>query len=261
MPRFAANITFLFTELPFLDRFQAAAEAGFTGVEFHYPYAFDADEVRARLDAHALTAVLINVRAGDPARGEWGFAGLPGHEETFRDCVEEAIDYAQRIGVRQLNCLAGVKPADREPAECERTLVDNLRYAAKAFATAGLAINVEPLNTFDVPDYLLPTSSDAMRVLRKVSAPNARLQYDWYHMHRMERGAPGGLAATMRALLPFIGHMQFADAPGRHEPGTGEIDFPGLCAAVDAMGYAGWLAAEYRPSRQTRETLGWMPES
>jgi hydroxypyruvate isomerase len=262
MPRFAANITFLFTEVPFLDRFEAAARAGFRGVEFHYPYAFDPDEIRRRLDAHALTPVLMNIHAGNHALGEWGFAGIPGDEDRFRQCVSEAIAYARQIGIKQVNCLAGVKPAQADVHTCELTLIDNVRHAADACARAGLVLNLEALNTRDVPGFLISNSSDATRLIDAIGAGNVMLQYDWYHMQIMEGGdanhVENVLADTMRRLLPVIGHIQFADAPGRHQPGTGRIDFPTLFAQVDAIGYTGWVSAEYRPSGRTEDSLGWM---
>ena len=254
MPRFAANITFLFTELPFLDRFAAAADAGFTGVEFHYPYEFDPEAINSRLARHRLTPVLINVRSGDHKMGEWGFAGVPDRVATFRLCVTEAIHYALAIGVHQLNCLAGVLPANGNLKSCEATLIANLRDAAEQCADFGLTLNLEPINTRDVPGYLVSNSRDAIRLMNDIGADNVRLQYDWYHMQIME----GELADTMRLLLPSIGHMQFADAPGRHQPGSGEIDFRALFAHVDAIGYNGWLSAEYRPSGATADSLGWM---
>lgn len=258
MPRFAANLTFLFTELPFLDRFEAAARAGFRGVEFHYPYAVDPAEIRGRLDAHDLTPVLMNIRSGDQARGEWGFAGIPGRENTFRLCVIEAIQYALRVGIRQINCIAGVKPAGVDVRTCELKLIDNVRLAAEEFAKAGLTLNLEALNTRDVPGFLISNTRDAMRLINEIGAVNVMLQYDWYHMQIMEGARTNALADTMRLLLPMIGHIQFADAPGRHEPGTGQIDFPALFAHVDAIGYEGWVSAEYRPSGKTEDSLGWM---
>ena len=258
MPRFAANITFLFNELPFLDRFEAAANAGFGGVEFHYPFTIDPAEIRRRLDEYNLAPVLMNVRSGDHALGEWGFAGIPGREDTFRLCVTEAIEYALQVGIKQINCLAGVKPPDTDLRSCELTLVHNVRRAAKKFSDAGLTLNLEALNTLDVPGFLISNTRDAMRLINEIGADNVMLQYDWYHMQLMEGERKGGLADTMRLLLPMIGHIQFADAPGRHEPGTGEIDFPKLFAHVDAIGYSGWVSAEYRPIGKTEDSFGWM---
>ena len=264
MPRFAANISFLFTELPFLDRFSAAADAGFDAVEFHYPYDHDSQDVRAQLEKHRLIPVLINIRSGSPKLGEWGFAGVPGREESFQLCVAEAIEYALAIGVPQLNCLAGVQAPDADAGLCEMTLISNLRYAARECALANLAINLEPINTQDVPGYLVSNCADAIRVMDVVGARNLMLQFDCYHMQIMEGGGSTALAATIERLIARIGHIQFADAPGRHEPGNGEIDFAGLFARIDriiAYGkYAGWVSAEYRPSegKCSEETFGWL---
>ncbi len=263
MPRFAANISFLFTEVPFLERFSAAAEAGFAAVEFHYPYDHDSKDVSNRLKQYRLTPVLINIRAGSQSLGEWGFAGVPGREESFQLCVAEAIEYALAIGVPQLNCLAGVLPPDADRGLCEMTLISNLRYAANQCQLAGLALNLEPINTQDVTGYLVSNTTDAVRVMDIVGAANIMLQYDCYHMRIMEGGGAVELAATIERLLPRIGHIQFADAPGRNEPGTGTIDYPHLFEEIDRVAasgsYGGWVSAEYRPSegRITAETLEW----
>lgn len=267
MPRFAANTSFMFTEVTFLERFCAAAEAGFSGIEFHYPYAYDPREVRELLDAHRLEPVLINIRAGQAALGEWGFAGVPGREESFRICVAEAIEYALAIGVPQLNCLAGVRAPDADPRVCEAALITNLRYAARECASANLAINLEPINTHDVPGFLVSDTTDAIRVMDAVGAPNLKLQYDCYHMQIMEGGGAESIAATIARLAHRIGHIQFADAPGRHEPGTGEIDFARVFSCIDQLSaegkYTGWVSAEYWPSagRTTGETLSWAEET
>lgn len=264
MPRFAANISFLFAESLFLDRFRVAAETGFIAVEFHYPFDYDSREIRARLQQYRLAPVLINIRAGLPMLGEWGFAGVPGREESFQLCVAEAIEYALAIGVSQLNCLAGVQAPEADAGLCEMTLISNLRYAAKECAKANLALNLEPINTQDVPGYLVKNTTDAIRIMDTVGAPNLMLQYDCYHMQIMEGGDAEALAATIERLLPRIGHIQFADVPGRQEPGTGVIDFPQLFAQLDRISangkYAGWVSAEYRPGvgKRTEETLGWL---
>ena len=266
MPRFAANISFMFTELPFLDRFGAAAATGFDAVEFHYPYDFDSHDIRERLRQYRLVPVLINIRAGLPALGEWGFAGVPGREKSFQLFVAEAVEFALAIGVSQLNCLAGVPPPDADAGLCEMTLISNLRAAARECASAQLAINLEPLNTQDVPGYLVSNTTDAIRVMNVVAARNLMLQYDCYHMQIMEGGGSNALAATIERLLPRIGHIQFADAPGRHEPGTGELNYAQLFARIDRLTsigqYKGWVSAEYRPSagKTTAETLGWLDE-
>lgn len=254
MPRFCANLSFLFTESPFLARFEQAAAAGFSAVEFHYPYAHDPYAVRAALDAAGIEAALINVRAGDHTAGEWGFAGVPGRADTFKLCVDEALAYAEIIGVAQLNCLAGVRPTTASGHDCATTLVANLTFAAREAAKSGVAINLEPLNTVDVPGYLVANAAYARHVIELVGEPNLRLQYDWYHAAMMGIDVGNELAE----VAPLAGHMQFADAPGRGEPGSGEIDFQTLFARLDELGYSGWLAAEYRPTKSTVSTLGWM---
>jgi hydroxypyruvate isomerase len=267
MPRFAANISFMFTEFPFLDRFRAASEAGFTGVEFHYPYGYPPQEIRALLETHRLAPVLINIRAGQVALGEWGFAGVPGREESFRLCVAEAVEYASAIGVRQLNCLAGVQQPGADRRDCEASLIANLRFAARECSAANLAVNIEPINTYDVPGYLIGTPADAIRVMDAVDAPNLKLQYDCYHVEMMERGGAASIAAGIERLADRIGHIQFADAPGRHEPGTGAIDFRHVFERIDrlceARKYSGWVSAEYWPSagKSTGETLTWVEEN
>jgi hydroxypyruvate isomerase len=253
MPRFAANLSFLWTELPFLDRFEAAARAGFTGVEFHFPYDVDPIEVRARLDASGLTPVLINIRGGDAAAKEMGLACLPGREADFRMAVAECIHYAQRIGVPRANCLAGKVPEGADRDECEAVFLSNLKFAGESFRRAGLKLMVEPINSRDVPRFLLNTSAQTVAMLDRVGLDNVFLQYDFYHMQIME----GDLARTVETLLPRIGHIQFADNPDRHEPGSGEINFPFLFAHLDAIGYREWASAEYRPSGRTEDSLGW----
>ena len=264
MLRFAANISFLFADRPFLDRIGAAASAGFSAVEFHYPYEHDPRDLRARLDYYRLKPVLINIRAGLTALGEWGFAGVPGRKQLFRECVTEAIDFALAVGVPQLNCLAGVQEDGVDTCASEAALIENLRYAAGQCASAKLLINLEPINTLDVPGYLVSNTTDAIRIMDAVAADNLMLQYDCYHMQIMEGGGAAALSATINRLLPRIGHIQFADAPDRHEPGTGTIDYQRLFADIERMvnnkKYAGWVSAEYHPSpgKRTEDTLGWL---
>ena len=264
MLRFAANISFMFTEVPFMDRFAAASAAGFRAVEFHYPYDHAAHDVRARLDQYRLKPVLINIRAGSPSTGDWGLAGVPGREDSFRLCLAEAIEYASVIGVRQLNCLAGVRAIDKSATTCESTLIANLRHAAAECARGKLAINLEPINTQDVPGYLVSDTTAALRVMDAVGAQNLMLQYDCYHMQIMEGGGAAALSARIEQLLPRIGHIQFADAPGRNEPGSGDIDFAQLFGQLnricEAGKYEGWVSAEYRPSanKLTHQTLAWL---
>ena len=253
MPRFAANLSMLFTELPFLDRFEAAARAGFEAVEFLFPYAFEAQDIRSRLDAHGLKLVLHNLPAGDWEAGERGIACLPDRVDEFRAGVARAVAYAQALGVGQLNCLAGKAPAGVSDAVLRETLVANLRFAAAALKAAGLRLLVEPINTFDIPGFYLNRTAQALAILDEVGADNAFVQYDIYHAQRME----GELAATLHKHLARIGHVQLADNPGRNEPGTGEIHYPFLFAHLDRIGYSGWVGCEYKPATSTLEGLGW----
>lgn len=253
MPKFAANLTMLFTEHPFLDRFEHAAKAGFKAVEFLFPYAFDAADIKRRLDAHGLQLVLHNLPAGNWDAGDRGIACHPDRVGEFREGVEKAIGYAGFLGVRQLNCLAGKAPAGVADDVLRRTVVENLRYAADALKKAGLKLLIEPINTHDIPGFYLNRTAQAADLLAEVGADNAFIQYDIYHAQRME----GELAATIEKYLPRIGHIQLADNPGRNEPGTGEINYPYLFAHLDRLGYDGWIGCEYKPATTTEAGLGW----
>ena len=253
MPRFAANLTMLFGEVPFLDRFEAAARAGFRGVEYPFPYEWPAAELRARLDRHGLVQALHNLPAGDWGKGERGIACLPGRVEEFRAGVARAAEYAAALGCPRVNCLAGIAPAGADPARLRETLVGNLRFAAARLGDAGIRLLVEPINTRDMPGFFLHRTAQALSVLDEVGAPEVGLQYDAYHMQVME----GDLARTLEGCLPRIGHVQIADVPGRHEPGTGEIHYPFLFALLDRLGYAGWVGCEYRPAGTPVGGLGW----
>ena len=253
MPRFAANLTMLFTEQPFLERFALAAASGFDAVEFLFPYAFEARELRARLETHGLKLVLHNLPAGDWDGGERGIACLPGREEEFRAGVARALAYADALGVEQLNCLVGKAPAGGASEQVRATLVGNLRYAAAELARAGKRLLVEPINTFDIPGFWLHRTDQALALLDEVGADNAFVQYDIYHAQRME----GEIAATLQRHLARIGHVQLADNPGRHEPGTGELNYTFLLAHLDRLGYRGWVGCEYKPLATTQAGLGW----
>jgi hydroxypyruvate isomerase len=254
MPKFAANLTMLFNELPFLDRFEAAAKAGFKAVEFLFPYAYAAPEIRQRLDQHRLQLVLHNLPAGDWDGGDRGIACHPQRVAEFRDGVGKAIDYAQALGVGQLNCLAGKAPQGVGDELLRKTFVDNLRYAAAEFHKRQLKLLIEPINSFDIPGFYLNRTAQALSILDEVGADNAFLQYDIYHAQRME----GELAATLQKHLARIAHLQLADNPGRHEPGTGEINYDFLFAHIDHIGYTGWIGCEYKPRAGTAAGLGWI---
>jgi len=253
MARFSANLSTLFTERPFLDRFGAAARAGFRGVEFWSPYEFPADEIAARLSEYGQTAVLFNLPMGDDKRGERGLACLPDRVEEFRQGVELAVEYANALKCPTVNCLAGVPTAAIKMAEARRALIDNMRYAAERLAEAGVAMAFEPLNRFDSPGFYVTRTSRAIDLINETGSPNIKLQYDVYHMQRME----GDVAATIERLLPRIGHIQIAGNPGRHEPSVGEINFRYLIERLDSLGYGGWIGAEYRPRGRTEDGLGW----
>jgi hydroxypyruvate isomerase len=254
MPRFAANLTMLFTEVPFLDRFAEAARHGFTAVEFLFPYPYAAEALKARLDAHGLSLVLHNLPAGDWDAGERGIAVLPGREEEFRAGVARAVTYATALGTPRVNCLVGKTPAGVPADEVHRTLVANVRHAAEVLGAAGIALLVEAVNDKDIPGFHLTRTAQVLALLDEVGHPNVQVQYDVYHAQRME----GELAATLQRHLPRIAHVQVADTPGRHEPGTGEIRFDFLFAHLDAIGYTGHVGCEYKPATTTAAGLGWL---
>ena len=256
MPRFSANLSMLFGEHEFLDRFDAAARAGFKGVEYLGPYDHAPEVVAARLRKNGLTQVLFNLPPGDWGRGERGIAVLPDRIEEFRRGVDTAITYARALGCGQVNCLAGIAPQGVDRTELEDVFVENLAYAAGKLKEAGIRLIVEPINTRDIPGFFLNYSSQALALIERVGSDNLQLQYDIYHMQIME----GDLARTIEANLGRIAHIQIADNPGRNEPGTGEINFPYLFEHIDRIGYAGWIGAEYRPKAGTEAGLGWFRE-
>jgi hydroxypyruvate isomerase len=254
MPKFAANLTMLFNEHEFLDRFEAAAKAGFEAVEFLFPYAWPVAELRQRLKAHGLKLVLHNLPAGNWEAGDRGIACDPARIDEFRAGVARGIEYGTALGVPHLNCLAGKAPAGVDAAVLRSTFVANLRYAAAELKKAGLKLLIEPVNRFDIPGFYLNTTAQALAVLDEVGADNAYVQYDIYHAQRME----GELANTMSAQLARIGHIQLADNPGRNEPGTGEINYAFLFRHLDRIGYKGWIGCEYKPAARTEDGLGWI---
>lgn len=258
MPRFAANLSMLFTEVPFLERFARARSAGFHGVEYLFPYEWPAEQLAERLQSNGLEQVLFNLPPGDWAAGERGIACLPDRIEEFRAGVEQGIHYARMLGCKHLNCLAGLKPESVAEEDAWQTLVANVQYAADRFAEAGLTLCLEAINSrVDMPGFMLDTSGKVMALIEALEADNVRLQYDLYHMQIME----GDLIRGIECLLPWIGHIQFADNPGRHQPGTGEINFSNVFSAIDRLGYGGWVSAEYRPTGATEPSLGWFSEA
>ena len=256
MPKFAANLTMLFTEVPFMERFALARAAGFTHVEYLFPYAFQAEELKAALIENGLTQVLFNLPSGDWAAGERGIAALPSRSDEFHAGVPKAIEYAKVLGVKRLNCLAGKRVAGYSDEEHWKILVENIRFAATELASHDIELVVEPINHFDIPGFVLNRTEQAIRLLDEVGHPNVRVQFDIYHVQREE----GEITATFRKYFERIGHVQIADNPGRNQPGTGEINFSFLFGELDRLGYAGWIGLEYVPMPDTLGSLGWMKE-
>lgn len=254
--RLAANLSMLFGEVGFLDRFEAAAAAGFRAVEYLFPYQHSPEELAGRLQASGLSQALFNLPAGDWDAGDRGLACLPDRTAEFREGVGLAAEYAAALGCRTVNALAGIAPSGADPERLTATLVDNLSYAAEELSGHGIRLVTEPINTIDIPGFFLTTTSQARGVLEKVGSDNLLIQYDAYHMQIME----GDLARTIEQNFALIGHVQIADNPGRHEPGTGEINYPFLLGHLDRLGYEGYVGCEYRPAAGTADGLGWAKE-
>lgn len=253
MPNFAANLTMMFQELDFLDRFKAAADAGFKGVEYLFPYDFDASQLADLLQKNNLKQVLHNLPAGDWGGGERGIAILPDRVGEFQEGVGKAISYATALGCKQVNVLSGLAAEGADPDKLNATFVDNLRFAAEELGKNNIGLVVEAINTRDIPGFFLCGTQQALDVIAATGSDNIKLQYDIYHMQIME----GDLAPTMEKHLSSIGHLQLADTPGRHEPGTGEINYPFLFSFLDKIGYSGWIGCEYIPATTTTEGLSW----
>ena len=253
MPKFSANLTMLFTEVDFLDRFERASRAGFKGVECQFPYQWEKEVLAEKLGKHGLELVLHNITAGDFAGGERGLACLPGREGEFQAGAGQAINYAKALGCPRLNCLVGLTPKDVPAEKVRQTLVANLQFAAAALEKEGISFLVEALNIYDIPGFYLTRTKDVLQLFEEVNHANLWLQYDIYHMQIME----GNLTKTIRDNLGRISHIQLADNPGRHEPGTGEINFTNLFRFIDEAGYTGWIGCEYKPAGITEEGLEW----
>lgn len=254
MTKLAANLTMLFNEFPFMERFKQASNAGFKGVEFLFPYAYSANDIKKELDQYQLQLVLNNLPAGDWDAGERGIACLPDRVEEFREGVAKAIEYAQILGTPQLNCLAGKVPANIEHKLLQETFISNLKFAAEKLEKVNIRLLIEPINTFDIPNFYLSKTQQAVDILNEVNSSNAFVQYDIYHAQRME----GELANTIERHLAKIAHIQLADNPGRNEPGTGEINYHYLFKFLERIGYEGWIGCEYKPLTTTESGLGWI---
>ena len=254
MAKLAANLSMLFTEVDFPERFQAASQAGFKAVEYLFPYDWSEQEIKTLLAANGLTQVLFNLPAGNWAAGERGIGCHPDRTGEFREGVTMAIRYAIALGVPRVNCLAGIVPDGVSPGQAEDTFVSNLQYAADELQKAGIGLVIEAINTRDIPGFFLSGTAQGLAILDKVGSDNLKLQYDIYHMQIME----GDICSTMQAHLGAIGHIQLADNPGRHEPGTGELNYHFIFSFLDNLGYTGWIGCEYKPATTTEAGLKWL---
>ncbi|MBB3312382.1 hydroxypyruvate isomerase [Rhizobium sp. BK196] len=254
MPKFSANLSFLYQDLAFLDRFAAAAKDGFGALEYLGPYAEPKEKVAEALNANNLKQALFNVPSGDWAGGERGIACLPDRIEEFRSGISLALDYAKALACPQVNVISGLVPDGADLATLEKVLVENLKYAAERAADAGVKLLIEPINLRDIPGFFLSNTDHAERILEKVGSDNLYIQYDFYHMQIMQ----GDLIPTFTRLQDRIAHVQIADNPGRNEPGTGEINYGFILSELDRLGYDGWVGCEYKPKAGTSEGLGWM---
>ena len=253
MPRFAANLSMMFNEVPFLDRFAAATKAGFQAVEYLFPYDHSAAEIRRRLDDHGLKQVLFNAPPGEWAAGDRGTASLPGRQREFRDGIGRALDYAAALDCPLVHVMAGIPPADVSPVTAAAVYAANLAWAAEQAATAGKRLVIEPINHRDMPGFHLNTVEQGAAVIAAIGAERLGLQFDIYHCQVTQ----GDVSKRLEALMPVVAHIQIADVPGRHEPGTGELGWAWLFGRIDALGYAGWVGCEYRPAGETVAGLGW----
>lgn len=251
MPRLAANLSYLFTERPFLERFGAAAACGFRGVEMHFPYAHPKTELRAAIEDAGVEAILLNTPMG-PREGDFGLAAVPGRQDDFRCGFDQALDYATALGMGLIHVMSGVLSAEQRPA-ARATALENLAWAAGEARGSGVTLLVEPLNARDRPDYFVARSDEVALLLRDLGEPGVKLLYDFYHVQIME----GDLALRLERHWPLVGHIQFASVPGRAEPDAGEIAYPFLFGLLDRLGWTGWAAAEYRPRSTTEAGLGW----
>lgn len=254
MPKFNANLSMMFNEVGFLERFDAAAKAGFRGVEFLFPYDFPAAQIREKLDRHKLEMVLFNMPPGDFAAGERGMACNPAKVAQFQENVGKTLEYATALGAKQIHVMAGLKPVAVSEDRMRETYIANLQFAGRELAKHGIKLLIEAINTRDIPGFYLNYSRQAFDIMHYAAVPNLYFQYDIYHMQIME----GDIAPTVEKNLAKIAHMQLADTPGRHEPGTGEIHYPFLFQHFDRIGYPGWIGCEYRPAGRTEDGLGWL---
>jgi hydroxypyruvate isomerase len=253
LPKFAANLSLLYTEVPFLERFSKASTRGFTAVEFHFPYDNDINEIKSRLDNLGLQLVLFNLHPGDVDNNEWGTLSNPGRQDYFRWSLTTALDIANQLHCNQINVMFGNKVPGLMEEDQLQCALDNLAWAAKEARENRVTLLIEALNPYDFPIVFLQSPTAALEVVKSINHPNVKLLYDVYHAQMTE----GNLINSIRDFYPFINHIQIADVPGRHEPGTGEIDYPSIFATLKVLGYQGFVGLEYRPSSSTDASLGW----
>jgi hydroxypyruvate isomerase len=254
MPKFSANLSMMYADVDFLDRFERAARSGFKAVEFMFPYDYKKEVIVEKLQKYNLQVVLHNFYAGNWAGGERGLACLPDRVEDFKKSVPQAIEYAKALKCPRLNCMAGLTPKSIAADKIKQTYVDNLRFAADALQKEGIHLLIEPINHIDMPGFHLNYTQQALDIIKEVNHPNIYLQYDIYHAQMLE----GNLTKAIRDNIQIIDHLQLADVPGRHEPGTGEINFANLFRFIDEAGFNGWIGCEYRPTGKTEDGLAWI---
>lgn len=254
MIQFAVNLSTIFTEVPLLERFKKAKESGFSFVEFQFPYSHSIDDIRKQLEEHKLSMVLINLPPGHWEKGDRGLASCTNREEEFRESVEQGIEYALGLGVPNIHCMAGILSTESERSYAKNTFKENITYAAKALARHNLTLLIEPINTFDMPNYYLSNIHEAVGIIEELQLPNVKLQYDFYHIQRTQ----GNLILTFQRYLDVIGHIQIADVPGRHQPGTGEINYNQVLEYVRTSGYKGYIGLEYMPKEKSEDSFDWI---
>lgn len=254
MPRFAANLSMLYPQHEFLDRFAAAAADGFAAVEYLFPYDFSAQEIQQRLSENGLVQALFNAPPGDWAAGERGIASLPGREEEFRSGIARALEYAAVLGNDRIHVMAGLLPSEDLRERHHGVYVQNLVYAAEQAAKAGITILIEPINTRDMPGFFLNRQDQAQAICKEVGAANLKVQFDFYHCQIVE----GDVISKLRRDFAGVGHIQIAGVPDRHEPNLGELNYAWLFDEIDRLGYTGWIGCEYRPKGDTSEGLQWL---
>lgn len=254
MPRFAANLSMMFADRPFLERFKAAADAGFKYVEYLFPYEYPAEVLKKLLDDHGLKQVLFNTAPGEPARGEWGLSALPGREAEARQHIEQALAYAVALECPQVHIMAGVVPAGVDRQACMATFVENLRHASALFREQGVRIMLEALSPQVKPDYLLRSQYDTLAAVEAIDRDNVFIQFDYFHAQNVD----GNLSRMTEAMIKRIGHVQIASVPERHEPDEGEVHYPHVFALLDRLGYEGYVGCEYNPRARTEDGLNWI---